>query len=77
MSQDDVLDVLRELGGRATTLEVRAECRRRWPDRTLDQYAHSRLRQLVRWGLVRRESRGRLAVWVLTTQRATPRAKTR
>lgn len=35
MSQDDILDVLRELGGRATTLEIRAECRRRWPDRIL------------------------------------------
>lgn len=77
MSQDDVLDVLRELGGRATTSAIRAECRRRWPDRTLDQYAHSRLRQLFRWGLVRRESRGRLVVWVLTRQRATTRAKPR
>lgn len=77
MSQDDVLDVLRALGGRATTSEVRAECRRRWPDRTLDQYAHHRLRRLLSWGLVRREARGRLVVWVLTTPRATTRAKPR
>ncbi len=45
--------LLKELGGRATTKEVKELARRRYPDATLWHYVFQRLRQLEAWGIVR------------------------
>ncbi len=55
MSQSDVLNLLVELGGRATSRQIADLARKKFPRRTLHLYIGNRLTKLARWGLVRRE----------------------
>jgi len=55
MSQEDVYKLIKLLGGRATTSEIRELARRTYPDRTLYQYVGDRLKKLQKWGLVEKD----------------------
>ena len=46
MSQEDVMHILKELKGKATTKEIRDKARRKWPERTLYLYVLNRLKKL-------------------------------
>lgn len=48
MSQEDVLNILKELKGKATTKEVSARAKEKYPNRTLYTYVWTRLNQLER-----------------------------
>ncbi len=48
MSQDDVLDILKEFGGEATTTQIRIRAKEKFPTHTLHSYVNNRLRKLVR-----------------------------
>jgi len=52
MSQEDVLKILKSLGGEATLKEISAEAKRKYPKRTLYHYVGLRLRRLRKWGTV-------------------------
>lgn len=54
MSQREVFKVLKELGGRATTKEIKETIRSKFPDTTLYLYVTNRLKKLERKGFVRR-----------------------
>lgn len=53
MSQKEVYEILKSLGGRATTREIRDEAHRRFPTLTLYSYVTNRLRRLEKKGIVR------------------------
>lgn len=55
MSQEDVLKILKELGGEATTGEVSKKALRKYPNRTLYKYVSTRLKQLQLWNIVGRK----------------------
>ena len=46
MSQEDVFNILKELGGEATTEQIRKKARVKYPKRTLYLYVLNRLRKL-------------------------------
>ncbi len=48
MSQDDVLDIIKELGGEATTTQIRVRAKEKFPIRSLYSYVNNRLRKLVK-----------------------------
>lgn len=52
MSQEDIIEILRELGGSATTSEIRLRARAKYPERTLYLYVANRLGKLEKWGRV-------------------------
>ena len=55
MSQDKVLRILEELGGRATASQIRKEAMRRYPRTTLYTYTTKRLKSLQKWGIVKED----------------------
>ena len=52
MSQNKVYRSLKEIGGEATTTELRDHLSEKFPDSTLPDYAVNRLRQLEEKGVV-------------------------
>ena len=46
--------LLKELGGRATTKQVKELAKKRFPDATLWHYVFSQLHSLSKWGYVKR-----------------------
>ena len=52
MSQKDVFDIIKELGGSATSPEIRSRAKIKYPTSTLFQYVADRLRKLKNWGYV-------------------------
>lgn len=46
MSQEDVLNILSEIGGEATTKEIRKRAKEKYPHRTLYMYVTNRLDKL-------------------------------
>lgn len=48
MSQEDVLNILKELKGEATTKEIRELAKKKYRDRTLYLYVGDRLKKLER-----------------------------
>jgi DNA-binding HxlR family transcriptional regulator len=55
MSQRDVYEILKEIGGKATTNEIRNLAKNKYPNRTLYQYVSDRLKKLQKWGYVEKE----------------------
>lgn len=55
MSTDIVLELLRELGGAATNIELSRLARKRYPRASLHSYVGKRMRQLQRAGVVTRD----------------------
>ena len=48
MSQEDVLSILKELKGEATTKEIKELAKEKYPERTLYLYVLNRLKKLER-----------------------------
>ena len=46
MSQEDVIGIIKELGGEATTKEIKDKAKKKYPERTLHTYVLDRLRKL-------------------------------
>jgi len=55
MSQEDVLQILKELKGEATTKEIRELAKKKFRERTLYLYVTDRLKKLERNNLVSKE----------------------
>jgi Fe2+ or Zn2+ uptake regulation protein len=52
MSQEEVYKILKELGGEATTREIRERAKEQFPDLSLYQYVGDRLRKLEKNGYI-------------------------
>jgi hypothetical protein len=52
MSQEDIFNIISELGGEATLEEIRNRVKQKYPARTLHLYILTRLRQLAKNGLI-------------------------
>ena len=63
MSQEDVLKILKELGGKATSSEIRKRAREKYPDRTLYLYVSDRLNKLEKWDVIEKTKNGRNTIW--------------
>ena len=63
MSQSDVLELLYELGGSATTKEIRDLAKRKYPERTLYIYVGNRLKKLEKWETIKREIKDGKLFW--------------
>ncbi len=55
MSQEDTFKILKELGGKATSLEISRRAKEKYPHRTLHHYVSTRLKDLAKWGFVIKE----------------------
>ena len=66
MSQTDIYHILRELGGKATSGQIKESAKEKYPDRTLNVYAITRLRSLEKKGVVRGVKKGRTTEWEIT-----------
>jgi hypothetical protein len=53
MSQEVVYNVLKELGGKATSAQIRAVIAKRYPTSTFDRYVSNRLRQLQKKDIIK------------------------
>jgi len=63
MSQSDVLELIYELGGSATTTEIRELAKRKYPGRTLHLYISDRLQKLEKWETIKREIKDGKLFW--------------
>ena len=61
MSQEDVLEIIKELGGRATTSQIVQRAKAKFPTRTLHMYVVNRLKKLEKWGVLSSEAVEHLA----------------
>jgi len=55
MSQQDVFKILKDLGGEATTKQIREMAKKRYPNSTLYSFVTNRLRKLEKWGYVKED----------------------
>lgn len=62
MSCDETIEILRTLGGSASTRAIRDAAKKKFPRASLHKYIHVRLRQLRRAGLVTSDD---LQTWVV------------
>ena len=58
MSQHDIFIILKELGGEATSGEIKELAQKKFPTRTLHQYVANRLNKLEKKGYVKKLSGG-------------------
>lgn len=63
MSQEIVYELLEELGGKATTKQIRELAKKKYPKCSLHAYVHVRLNSLRKWGFVVRNFDG---TWSIT-----------
>jgi len=61
MSQTVIRQLLSDLGGRATTAQIRELAKNRYPNATLHTYVSKRLQAMEKWGEVRKEG----TYWIL------------
>jgi len=54
MSQEEVFRILQELGGEATTSQIRKVAKEKFPDLSLSQYINNRLVKLEDYGFIER-----------------------
>lgn len=67
MGQDHAKELLVELGGRATSAQIRDLAKKKYPKSSLYSYVtHINLRDLEKWGEVRREG----DLWILNADEA-------
>jgi len=52
MSQEDVLLILKDSGGEATTKQIREDAKKKYPNRTLYMYVSDRLYKLKKWNII-------------------------
>lgn len=55
MSQRDVYEILKELGGKATTKEIREFAKKKYPNCSLHTYVSTRLSALEKHGCIKKE----------------------
>ena len=65
MSQEDILSLLKELKGEATTKEIRDRARKKYPERTLYLYVLNRLKKLESNKFIKKEGEK----WKITKKR--------
>lgn len=53
MSQKLVYQLLEELGGKATTRQIKALAKSKYPDISLHTYVYDRLIRLEKWGYIK------------------------
>lgn len=68
MSQKEVLKILKDIGGEATSSEIREQARQEFPNRQLFNYASMRLNSLKKRGLVSKNKDNDDVVWSITNQ---------
>lgn len=68
MSQKLIWEILRELGGIATTQQVRELAKKKYPELTLWEYAGNRLRKLQKNGYVSREYKNHIDTWTIIAE---------
>ena len=68
MSQKLIWEILKELGGVATTKQVRELAKRKYPDATLWQYVFNRLHKLEYNGYVERVHKYNVDKWMIIAE---------
>lgn len=68
MSQKEVLRILKNIGGRATSSEIRQQAKQDFPDRKLFSYISRRLESLQKRDLVSKEEVNGGVYWTITNQ---------
>jgi len=68
MSQKEVLNILRKIGGRASSSEIRQQAKQDFPDRQLFAYTSLRLESLQKRNLVSKEEANGENHWVITKE---------
>lgn len=58
MSQEEIYKIIEELGGEATTEEIKKMAKKKFPNYTLHLYASNRLKKLEKWGIIKRTNKG-------------------
>jgi len=66
MSQKTVYELLKELGGKATSSQIRKLAQERYPDLTLYLYVTNRLRKLQRNGYVKYDAAS--GYWIIVSE---------
>jgi len=69
MSQRTVYELLKELGGRATSRQISELALKKYPDYSLHSYVSERLRKLRNWGHVKKNEDG---TWEIVAKRGPP-----
>lgn len=68
MSQKEVYDILKSLGGEATTKQISDAAKQKFPDLTLHTYVHNRLRKLEKNDYVERRTEENHVVWRIVAE---------
>ena len=68
MSQKEVYDIIKELGGEATYREIKRRAKEKFPNLTLWQYVTDRLKKLEKNGYVIKIKRGNEVVWKIVEE---------
>jgi uncharacterized membrane protein len=68
MSQKEVYEIIKELGGEATYREIKRRAKEKFPNLTLWQYVTDRLKKLEKKGYVIKIKRGNEIVWKIVEE---------
>ena len=68
MSQKEVWDILKELGGTATTKQISMRAKEKFPELSLHAYVGNRLRKLEKNGYVTRIRKNKQLVWTIIAE---------
>lgn len=63
MSQKIIYDLIEELGGEATTKQIKELALKRYPNLTLHTYVKNRLKKLENFGYVKKTISDRVEMW--------------
>jgi Fe2+ or Zn2+ uptake regulation protein len=68
LSQKEVYDILKELGGEATTKQIKIRAKEKFPELSLHAYVTDRLRRLERNGYVRKIIKDGEVAWKIIAE---------
>jgi Fe2+ or Zn2+ uptake regulation protein len=68
LSQKEVYEILKELGGRATTREIKLRAQTKFPGLTLHAYVTNRLNKLKKNGYVKSIYENGKTVWTIIAE---------
>ncbi|MEM2507679.1 MAG: hypothetical protein QXF61_11620 [Nitrososphaeria archaeon] len=68
MSQKEVYEILKELGGEATTKQISQKAKEKFPNLSLYLYVSNRLRKLEKNGYVKRVIKDGKIVWKIVAE---------
>ncbi len=63
MSQEEVFKILKKLGGKATIKDITTYARDNYPNLSLYMYTTKRLKQMEKYGFVKKTVIGKDTVW--------------